>query len=51
MIPSNFECPCAAKKKYKLVFDGGVLGYYSLELCKSCYVIQNKKFLINEVGI
>jgi len=35
-------------KKFKLNFDGGVLGHYSLELCNSCYVAQDKKFLISE---
>ena len=35
-------------KKFKLILDGGVLGHYSLELCGSCYVAQDKKFLIRE---
>jgi len=48
MIPSTFVCACRSKKKHRLVFDGGVLGHFSLELCGSCYVAQDKKFLIRE---
>jgi len=35
-------------KKFKLTFDGGILGQYQLELCNSCYAAQDKKFLIKE---
>jgi len=35
-------------KKFKLSFDGGLIGQYCLKLCNSCYVIQDKKFLIRE---
>ena len=51
MIPSTFVCPCSSKKEHTLVFDGGILGHYSLELCASCYFIQDKKFLISEASI
>ena len=34
-----------------LVFDGGVLGNYRLELCESCYDIKDKRFLIEEKEI
>jgi len=44
---SLFLCPHQAKK-FKLVFDGGVLGHYTLELCRSCYQMQEKKFLVRE---
>jgi len=44
MITSTLVCPCSSKKEHKLVLDGGVLGHYSLELCGSCYVAQDKKF-------
>jgi len=48
MIPSNFSCSCGKKKRHRLVFDGGILGTYKLELCNSCYFSQDKKFLISE---
>ena len=48
MISSSYACPCSAKKKHRLVFDGGILGQYHLELCSSCYIAQDKKFLIKE---
>ena len=35
-------------KTFKLTFDRGVLGNYTLELCHSCYDSQDKKFLIRE---
>ena len=41
-------CQCKAKKKYKLIFDGGILGTYDVFLCSQCYVSQDKKFMINE---
>lgn len=47
MVPFTFVCPCDSKKEHKLVFDGGILGHYSLDLCTSCYFTINKKFLIS----
>jgi len=44
----NYPCSCNNNKKYKLEFDGGVVGNYVLELCSSCYLAQDKKFLIRE---
>ena len=37
-----------SQKKFKLTFDGGLLGEYGVELCQSCHAIQDKKFLIRE---
>ena len=37
-----------SQKKFKLTFDGGLVGEYSLEMCQSCHDIQDKKFLISE---
>jgi len=37
-----------SQKKFKLTFDAGLVGEYSLELCASCHDIQDKKFLIKE---
>jgi len=51
MIPTTFYCNCNFKKKYKLVFDGGLLGEYTLSLCHSCYLSQDKKFMISEEKI
>jgi len=48
---TTFSCSCKEKKQYKLVFDGGVLGTYTILQCVSCYLSQNKKFLISEEKI
>ena len=48
MIQITFQCFCESKKKYRLVFDGGSEGEYSLDICKRCYPNQEKKFLIEE---
>lgn len=50
MIGQSFSC-YHSPKKFKLSFDGGLLGQYCLEICSSCYVDQNKKFLIKEEKI
>jgi len=47
MNESIFSCNHSTKK-FKLIFDGGVLGPYTVELCSSCYSTQEKKFLISE---
>jgi len=44
---SVFQCN-HSPKKFKIALDGSVLGNYSLELCASCYAIQDKKFVIKE---
>jgi len=41
-------CCTHPQKKFTLIFDGGLLGEYRLELCNSCYAAQDKKFLIKE---
>jgi len=38
-------------KKFKLVFDGGVLGNYTVSLCHLCNLSQDKKFMISEEKI
>ncbi|MCH7649345.1 MAG: hypothetical protein IIA83_12170 [Thaumarchaeota archaeon] len=48
MSISPFSCICNNKKTHKLVFDGGVLGNYTVSLCHSCYLSQDKKFMISE---
>jgi len=47
---STHSCPHRTKK-FKLVFDGGVLGNYTVSLCHSCYLSQDKKFMISEEKI
>jgi len=47
MLEAFFSCH-HSPKKFKLSFDGGLLGQYRLELCNSCYAAQDKKFLIKE---
>lgn len=43
-----FECICDASKKYKLTFDGGKTGQYSVEVCENCYKNYDMRFLISE---
>lgn len=50
MNSSVFSCT-HQDKKFKLTFDGGILGPYFLELCKSCHVQIEKKFLISEESL
>jgi len=48
MKENFFSCNCIREKSHKLVFDGGVVGSYCIEICQSCYKSQGKKFLIKE---
>ena len=50
MLDKSFSC-YHSSKKFKLSFDGGLLGEYRLILCNSCYAAQDKKFLIREEKI
>ena len=43
-----FSCKCKFPRKYRLTFDGGSSGNYSIELCESCYWNEDKKYLISE---
>lgn len=45
---STFSCLCDKKKQHKLVFDGGILGEYTVEVYSSCFVTHTRKFLIQE---
>jgi len=47
ILEESFFCH-HSPKKFKLSFDGGLLGQYHLELCNSCYTAHDKKFLIKE---
>lgn len=51
MTISPFSCICNKEKTHKLIFDGGVLGNYTINLCNSCYLSQDKKFMISEEKI
>ena len=51
MTISSFSCSCKTKKTHKLIFDGGVLGNYTVSFCYSCYFSQAKKFMISEEKI
>lgn len=44
---NSFKCRDKREKVYRLIFDGGTSGNYCLEICKSCYQSQSKKFLIS----
>lgn len=48
MSISTFTCSCDSKKERRLIFDGGVLGNYVVDLCIHCYRSQEKKFLVKE---
>jgi len=50
MLEESFACH-HSPKKFKLSFDGGLLGKYHLKLCNSCYATQDKKFLIKEENV
>jgi len=50
MLETTFSCN-HFPKKFKLTFDGGVLGNYHLKLCNPCYTSHDKKFLIKEMTI
>lgn len=46
-----FKCKCKRQKKYRLLFDGGTTGQYSIELCQVCREKEYFKYLIKEVVI
>ena len=46
-----FECPCNDKKIYRLIFDSGDTGNYSVEYCQTCYDNDDKQFLIRQEAI
>jgi len=43
-----FVCKCNRSKKYRLTIDGGSTGQYQLECCNSCYLKEDKHFVIEE---
>ena len=51
MSISPFSCICNNKKTHRLIFDGGVLGNYTINICSSCYLTQGKTFMISEEKI
>jgi len=50
MLETTFSCN-HFPKKFKLTFDGGILGNYQVELCSKCYPTQDKTYLIKEENI
>lgn len=46
-VQLSYECECADKKKYKLVFDGATIGKYAVEYCQRCYDSDDKQFLVS----
>lgn len=46
-----FMCKCARPKKHRLTIDGGSTGTYQLECCNSCYLKEDKRFVIEEEQI
>lgn len=44
----NFSSCKHTPKKFRIMFDGGLGAFYTLILCKNCYVMQEKKFVIKE---
>lgn len=47
----RYRCKDKRIKKRRLVFDGGITGKYSVDLCGICYLKQDKKFLLDEIRI
>lgn len=42
-----FECLCIHPKKYRVIFDGGQTGQYSVEMCENCFEKDDKKYSIS----
>jgi len=45
------ECKCSEQKKYRLIFDGGTSGNYSVEVCQKCWEQEDKKFITSSTKI
>ena len=48
MTAIELKCRCDNEKTHELLMDGGIMGLYTLHLCKKCYAEQDKRFLIKE---
>jgi len=45
------ECMCSQEKKYRLTFDGGNSGFYTVDFCNGCYLQEDKNFVKTEVKL
>ena len=44
-------CTCNRPKIFKMTFDGGRSGEYSISFCKKCHSETDREFLITEVEL
>ncbi len=49
--PLTLTCYCKARKEHKLTFDGGETENYVVELCRKCYEVFDRRFLLSEETI
>jgi hypothetical protein len=47
----RYSCRDDRPKNRRLIFDGGQMGQYSVDLCDICYRKQDKKFLSKEMKL
>lgn len=45
------ECVCTQAKAYRITFDGGSSGFYTVDFCENCYLQDDKKFVKIEVKL
>ncbi|MCV0410100.1 hypothetical protein [Nitrosopumilus sp.] len=43
----QYECECESEKRFRITFDGGDTGDYSVEYCQSCFDKDDKQFMIS----
>jgi len=44
---TEYECECLEDKKFRVVFDGGSTGNYSIEYCQKCFDQEDNEFMIS----
>ena len=42
------ECKCPVQGKYRLKFDGGSQGFYTVDVCPECIEQEDREFLVSE---
>lgn len=45
------ECICPQEKIRRITYDGGQSGFYTIDLCKDCYLQDDKQFVKMEVEL
>ena len=46
--PLTLTCYCKARKEHRLTLDGSKTGNYFVELCRKCYEVFDKRFMLSE---